>query len=83
MLLTNLKDESYSQERVEFYAIANTIDEAISRFQFRPGERELIRVRVYDNFTYQGVEVLMVTSFSTSSKTRSVRSLLQEKGKSS
>ena len=60
MLLTNLKDESYSQERVEFYAIANTIDEAISRFQFRPGERELIRVRVYDNFTYQGVEVLMV-----------------------
>ena len=60
MLLTNLKDEGYSQERVEFYAIASTINEAISRFQFRPGERELIRVRVYDNFIYRGVEVLMV-----------------------
>ena len=60
MLLTNLKDESHSQERVKFYAIASTIDEAISRFQFRPGERELITVRVHDNFIYQGVEVLMV-----------------------
>ena len=60
MLLTNLKDESYSQERIKFYAIADTIDEAMSRFQFRPGERELISVRVYDNFLYQGVEVLMV-----------------------
>jgi two-component system, CAI-1 autoinducer sensor kinase/phosphatase CqsS len=60
MLLTNLKNESYSQERLEFYAIASTIDEAMSRFQFRPGERELITVRVHDNFIYQGVEVLMV-----------------------
>ncbi len=60
MLLTNLKDESYSQERIKLYAIADTIDEAMSGFQFRPGERELIRVRVYDNFIYQGVEVLMV-----------------------
>jgi len=60
MLLTNLKDESYSQERIKFYSIAGTIDEAISRFQFQPGERELIKVRVHDNFIYQGVEVLMV-----------------------
>ena len=60
MLLTNLRDESYSQERIKFYAIADTIDEAMSRFQFRPGERELISVRIYDNFIYQGVEVLMV-----------------------
>ncbi len=60
MLLTNLKDESYSQERRQFYAIAGTIDEAINRFQFGPGERESIRVRVYDNFIYQGVEALMV-----------------------
>jgi two-component system, CAI-1 autoinducer sensor kinase/phosphatase CqsS len=60
MLLTNLKDESYSQERIKFYAIAGTIDEAIGRFQFWPGERELISVRVCDNFIYQGVEVLMV-----------------------
>lgn len=60
MLLANLKDESYSKERTKFYAIAGTIDEAISRFQFRPGERELIRVRVHHNFIYRGVEVLMV-----------------------
>ncbi len=60
MLLTNLKDESYSQERIKSYSIAGTIDEAIGRFQFRPGERELIKVRVYHNFVYQGVEVLMV-----------------------
>ncbi|ADP69887.1 integral membrane sensor signal transduction histidine kinase [Rhodomicrobium vannielii ATCC 17100] len=60
MLLTNLRDESYSQERMKFYAIASTIDEAVGRFQFRPGERELIEVRVCDNFIYQGVEILMV-----------------------
>ncbi len=60
MLLTNLKDESYSQERMKSYAIASTIDEAIGRFQFRSGERELIRIRVYDNFIYRGVEVLMI-----------------------
>jgi two-component system, CAI-1 autoinducer sensor kinase/phosphatase CqsS len=60
MLLTNLKDESYSQERTKSYAIAGTINEAMSRFQFSPGERELITVRVTDNFIYQGVEVLMV-----------------------
>jgi two-component system CAI-1 autoinducer sensor kinase/phosphatase CqsS len=60
MLLANLKDESHSQERVKFYAIASTIEEAIGRFQFRPGERELIRVRIYDNFIYQGVELLMI-----------------------
>ena len=60
MLLTNLKDESYSQERIKSYAIAGTIDEALGRFYFRPGERELIRVRVHHNFVYRGVEVLMV-----------------------
>jgi two-component system CAI-1 autoinducer sensor kinase/phosphatase CqsS len=60
MLLTNLKDESHSQEREKLYDIASTIHEAISRFQFHPGERELIKVRVDDNFIYQGVEVLMV-----------------------
>jgi two-component system CAI-1 autoinducer sensor kinase/phosphatase CqsS len=60
MLLTNLKDESYSQERIKFYAIARTIDEALGRFHFRPGERELIRVRVHHDFVYRGVEVLMV-----------------------
>jgi two-component system CAI-1 autoinducer sensor kinase/phosphatase CqsS len=60
MLLTSVKEESYSKERMKLYAIGSTIDEAIGRFQFRPGERELIEVRVRDNFTYQGVEVLMV-----------------------
>ncbi|MBT3071957.1 HAMP domain-containing histidine kinase [Rhodomicrobium sp. Az07] len=60
MLLTNLRQESYSQERMKLYAIAGTIDEAINRFQFRPGERELITVRVDENFTYRGIEVLMV-----------------------
>jgi two-component system, CAI-1 autoinducer sensor kinase/phosphatase CqsS len=61
MLLTNLKDESYSQERIiKFYDIAGTIDEALGRFYFRPGERELIKVRVHHNFVYRGVEVLMV-----------------------
>ncbi|WP_164730048.1 sensor histidine kinase [Rhodomicrobium lacus] len=60
MLLTNLKDESYSQERMKFYAVASTIDEAINRFQFRPGEREMINISICDNFTYRGVEVLMV-----------------------
>jgi two-component system, CAI-1 autoinducer sensor kinase/phosphatase CqsS len=60
MLLTNLKDETYSQERMKHHAIRSAIDEAVGRFQNRPGERELITVRVTDNFTYQGVEVLMV-----------------------
>ena len=60
ILLTNLKDESYSQERKKFYPIAGTIDEALCRFHFRPGERALISVRVCDNFIYQGLEVLMV-----------------------
>ncbi len=60
MLLTNLKEESYSQERVKLHEIAGTIDEAFSRFHFRPGERELIKVRVRHNFIYKGVEVLMV-----------------------
>lgn len=60
MLLTNLKDESYSQEQIKFHTIAGTIDEAIGRFHFRPGERELISIRVHHNFTYQGIEVLMV-----------------------
>jgi two-component system, CAI-1 autoinducer sensor kinase/phosphatase CqsS len=60
MILTNLKDESYSQGRMKCYAIAGTIEEAISRFQFRPGERELVTIRVSDDFIYRGVEVLMV-----------------------
>ncbi len=60
MLLTSVKEESYSQELIKSYAIAGTIDEAISRFHFRPGERELITIRVYRNFIYQGVEVLMI-----------------------
>jgi len=60
MLLTNLKDESFSQERKKLYDIAGTIEQALSRFHFRPGERELITVRVYHNFIYQGVELLMV-----------------------
>jgi len=60
MLLTSVKEESYSQERMKLCAIADTIDEAIGRFHFRPGERELITVRVHHNFIYRGVEVLMV-----------------------
>lgn len=60
MLLTNLKDESYSQERIKPYAIAGTIDQALGRFYFRPGERELITVRVHHDFVYEGVEVLMI-----------------------
>ncbi len=60
MLLTSVKEESGSKERMKLYAIGGTIEEAIGRFQFRPGERELIRIRVQDNFVYQGVEVLMV-----------------------
>jgi two-component system, CAI-1 autoinducer sensor kinase/phosphatase CqsS len=60
MLLTNLKDESCSREQVEFRAIAATIDEAIGRFCFRPGERELIEIRIHDNFIYRGVEALMI-----------------------
>jgi two-component system, CAI-1 autoinducer sensor kinase/phosphatase CqsS len=60
MLLTNLRDDSYSQERVKFYDVAGTIGEALGRFYFRPGERELIRVRIHGNFVYRGVEVLMV-----------------------
>jgi two-component system CAI-1 autoinducer sensor kinase/phosphatase CqsS len=60
MLLTNLKDESYTQDRIKPYAIAGTIDQALSRFYFRPGERELITVRVHHDFVYEGVEVLMI-----------------------
>ena len=60
MLLTNLKDENYSQERTKPYAIAGTIDQALGRFYFRPGERELITVRVHHDFVYEGVEVLMI-----------------------
>ena len=80
MLLTNLKDESYSRERIKSYAIAGTIDEAIGRFQFRPGERELIRVRIYDNFIYKVSRCLWFTSFSTSSKMHCERSPRQESG---
>ncbi len=60
MLLTSLKDENYSQELIKFYTIAGTIERALSRFHFRPGERELITVLVHHNFIYRGVEVLMV-----------------------
>ncbi len=60
MLLTSVKEESYSPERMKLCAIAGTIDEAIGRFHFRPGERELVSVRVHNNFIYKGVEVLMV-----------------------
>ena len=60
MLLTSVKEESYSQDRMKLHAIAGTIGEAISRFHFRPGERELIAVNVRNGFAYRGIEVLMV-----------------------
>ncbi len=60
MLLTSVKEESYSPERIKLYAIACTIDEAVGRFHFRPGERELISVKVRNDFVYRGIEVLMV-----------------------
>lgn len=60
MLLTNLKDEGYSLEHIKCHDIASTIDDALGRYEFRPGERELIEVRLNDNFIYRGVEVLMV-----------------------
>jgi two-component system, CAI-1 autoinducer sensor kinase/phosphatase CqsS len=60
MLLTSVKEESYSQERMKLHAIAGTIGEAIGRFHFRPGERDLIGVNVRNEFVYRGIEVLMV-----------------------
>jgi two-component system, CAI-1 autoinducer sensor kinase/phosphatase CqsS len=60
MLLTSVKEESYAQDRMGLHAIAGTIGEAIGRFYFRPGERELITVNVHNGFVYRGIEILMI-----------------------
>ena len=60
MLLTDLKDEGYSLEHTKYHDIASTINDALSQYEFRPGDRALIEVRLNRNFIYQGVEVLMV-----------------------
>ena len=60
MLLTNLRDASHSQQGIKLCSIASTIDEALLRFHFQPGERELIRVCVHQDFIYKGADLLMV-----------------------
>ena len=60
MLLLNLRQGGYRGENLELCRIADTLNVALEKYPFHAGERDLVTLRIANNFAYQGVEVLMI-----------------------
>jgi nitrogen-specific signal transduction histidine kinase len=60
MLLTNLAHHKISSLDFKTCSIKNCINEALEKYTFRSGQRELINVKIENDFNFFGNEVLIV-----------------------
>lgn len=60
MLLANASQDRRMTDEYTVYALDNVIDDALSRYHFREGERALVRVSGDRDVTFWGSDVLMV-----------------------
>lgn len=59
MLLLNVTRDRISSSQFARYSAARTIEQALERFHFRPGERQLVAVGGVQDFEYFGSDLLL------------------------
>jgi two-component system CAI-1 autoinducer sensor kinase/phosphatase CqsS len=60
MLLMNLRQDRIDASVQETVPISRTVNRAMDKYPFQVGERELVDIRIREDFSYRGVEILMI-----------------------
>ncbi len=60
MLLMNVRYKDFPTDEFGIHSIKNTVEEALERYHYKPGEELLVDFRADQDFEYWGADVLLV-----------------------